>query len=100
MEFKQPKICRICGAEFLPHNSNQRFCDPECQKQGNRERVKRHYYATKKIKTFDEKIDRKIEIGQRKLSRHEDPNTSLNDVAKLAAAAHMTYGQYVMKYNI
>ena len=97
MEFT-PKICRICGAEYLPHNSNQKYCSLACRKEADLAR-QRQYNANVKMRmmTIDEKIDRKIEVGLARRTRRE---SSLNEIARRAKEAHMTYGKYVQKHNI
>lgn len=42
------RTCKICGKEFVPSNSNEKTCSPECHDE-NQRRVKnagaRRYYA-------------------------------------------------------
>lgn len=98
MEFK-PKICTICGSEYVPHNSNQRYCGPACRKQGDLARQRR-YNASAKMRTVDEKIDRKIEVGIAKRERRMNAGLSISEISRRAAEAHMTYGEYVFKYGV
>ena len=97
-----PKICKVCGAEYVPHNSNQCYCGAACQKVGHNERQRYYDNNVRKrlIMTLDDKIDRKIEVGMSRRERHRDPNVSLNEVARRAAEAHMTYGKYVLMHKI
>lgn len=100
MEY-QPKICMICGSEYMPHNSNQRYCGPACRKEGDLARQRRYNAEAKmRMMTVDEKIDRKIEVGIARRMRRINAGLSLTEVARRANETHMTYGKYVTKYNI
>ena len=90
------RICKICGAEFTPYNSNQKYCGAECSRHGEIAR-RRRYEAEEKLRimAIDEKFNKKIENGLARRKRHRDLNGSLNEVANSATNAHMTYGKYV-----
>lgn len=93
----EPRICRICGADFLPHNSNQCYCGAECQRIGYHARSVRYNAELKRrIMVADSGIE--IDLAQK--HRRSKPIISLDEVARRAREAHMTYGKYVMKHNI
>lgn len=45
----KPKQCKHCGKDFLTTNPNQKYCTPQCSKDGRRacKRAYRRWYAQK-----------------------------------------------------
>lgn len=88
------KVCAICGKIFQATRSNAKYCGEECTRDGrnihsralkarNREKIRaqaRQRYRNKK----------------RQLCNRHRP-ASLSDVAALARAQHLTYGQYMAR---
>ena len=71
------KPCLFCGKNFKPKKIDQTYCCKECRNKDYRKQ--RKWDHPKKVKTY-------------KVTKNND---SITDIAKLARAAGMTYGQYV-----
>jgi len=78
-------ICSICGREFEGRASNAKYCSHECMKEGarisNRNRKRYRSQARKDLK----------------VERVRYTTSSIAEIAKMAAEAGMSYGQFVAK---
>lgn len=120
---KMVKICECCGAEFTPKKVNQKYCCPACANKGyyaklNEERRQMRAEATcvicgkptnraKTIKYCSKECyieARKRMFREARIKKAEKkpkkPVLSISEICRLAAAEHLTYGQYVEKYGV
>lgn len=75
--------CKLCGNTFEAAGSNAKFC-PECKK--TRSKVyKKHHKEWEQNKKARERAERKKAL-------------SIEEAAKMARDAGMSYGEYVLKY--
>ena len=44
---RESKICKICGAEFIPTNSSQLCCTKECMRENGRRQCNANYQKRK-----------------------------------------------------
>lgn len=73
------KICEACGKEFTSRRSNANSCSTECRKEINRKN------AT---------IRKRKILAQRRRTKQ---NLSVTEIAVLAKAHGMSYGEYVAR---
>lgn len=81
-------ICSICGREFEGRASNAKYCSYECMKEGARisNRNRKRYRSQKRKDLMTQQI------------RYS--TSSVAEIAKAAAAAGMTYGEYVGRFKV
>jgi hypothetical protein len=81
MPKQKPRLrtCEICGKDFITEAWSQRYCSDACQQEGIRKR------EAEKLKKLEAKS------GKRSMT--------IDEVAALARAKHMSYGQYVMLHE-
>lgn len=72
------KVCKICGAEFIPNIHQRKCCSAECTAKNNK--------SNDIIASREQRIKRKV--AKRKKSN------GINEVNAKAKAAGMSYGQY------
>lgn len=93
----EPRACAICGKMFRPASKCQKYCSKDCSKEAllaDRRKYNSDYY-------FDEKRKQSEAYERERIHRTRvTPRLSLAEVNRRAREAHMTYGQYVLKYNI
>lgn len=77
------RTCPICGREFT--DRTRKYCSPKCSKEGYRRRQAN--YSIKRYHTEKEK--------QLKESRGPRKESPLQEMARRAREAGMSYGQYV-----
>lgn len=54
MEPKQPRMCRICGEEFLAKTSRTQVCyEEECQDKAKKERDRKRYQKAREQKAVE-----------------------------------------------
>lgn len=80
---KEVKICPVCGGKVTA--KNRKYCSPKCSKEGYRRRQAN--YSIKRYHTEKEK--------QLKESRGPRKESQLQEMARRAREAGMSYGQYV-----
>lgn len=90
---KEPRACTICGEFFTPQRYNQICCGYVCRHKRAR-MVQREYQKNYKSEIHEQTPveDHKRIPATKKLT--------ITQIASLALAEHLTYGQYVAKYNI
>lgn len=71
--------CKVCGKEFQPVNWRQIYCGKECNIVANKRIQKERY---------------------RKEKTHRRGGLTIAEIALMARAEGLTYGQYVAKYRI
>lgn len=77
------RICPVCGGEVT--DRNRKYCCAECSKKGYlKNQIRRNKERDKRLKEEREK-----RAGQRR------PESPLEELARKAREAGMTYGQYV-----
>lgn len=82
------RICPVCGKEFEPQNSNQKYCSHDCRLQVKiQDAADRRKTFWQEVKDENEKIKKK--------NYRKKPKQTVIDVAVLARQHGMTYGQYV-----
>ena len=74
---KKSKDCENCGKSFVPTNSRSLYCCAKCREE-----------SKKLMKT------------QRKKTGMTKNNLSINEINKAALKEHISYGQYVAKYEL
>ena len=79
----------------MPQSSNQCFCSDECRRQGAREQRREYDRAARSLRN-DEFAKEKRD----KSTKRRKPAISLQEAARLANNAHMTYGKYVLTHKI
>ena len=82
------KICKICGAKFIPRNSKMFTCgSEECQRlRGN--------------KSANEKHEKEKAQKVRKARKQAERKAKIVDIAVAARQEGMTYGQYVAMHGL
>lgn len=79
------KICPVCGRKFI--HRNRKYCCAECSKKG---------YLKNQTRRNKE---RRLKGGMMRRIEHPKPESTLQEKARKAREAGMTYGQYVaMEY--
>lgn len=76
-------ICPYCGLEFVQTHGSQKYCSDICA------------YEAKKERTLDRYWDQQPERKPEHVKKTRKRKLTLQQVAALAKAAGMTYGQYV-----
>lgn len=112
-------VCPVCGDEFAPATSNQRYCTKDCAAAARRAYARRpavelvcpvcgksfvkHHgqqkYCTPECRERNEKGDFYLDMPQRVYKSPGGNQGGIAAVAAQARAAGMTYGQYVSKYG-
>ena len=88
----EEKVCAWCGNVFQLKNNFQKYCSDDCRKSAEMKRITayrkshREHYAQYRAKKRDENRLKK-EIRQARIS--------IDEYAKAARAAGMSYGKYV-----
>ena len=79
----EPKICAMCGAEFIPKRKRSQFCSNACRAESQNQ-------SYRSYKQYEKLYDIKP-------TKHQPvkPTQTIAEINALARAAHMTYGQYV-----
>lgn len=77
------RICPVCGKEFT--DRTRKYCSPKCSKEGYRRKQAKY-----SIDRYHTEKERRIEEAWE--PRKESP---LEEMARRAREAGMTYGQYV-----
>lgn len=77
--------CIICGKTYvvLPSEKERKYCSLECSHRG-----------------YSKNMQEKREEKKRVRKRGKKNMLSIEQIAKAAAAEHMTYGEYVNKYKL
>lgn len=83
------KPCKQCGKLFQPIRSTHVYCCGDCNRKAEKERYKKRVkYNAEKQREY--KAKKKLEEAEKKRKKN-----ALNEMAKKAREAGMTYGQYV-----
>lgn len=96
------KVCVVCGKEFDSFVNNQKTCSPVCRK-ANEERVWHERYERLKMQNATERVEAKEEKNNYPIphkKREKKKKLSIEDIAIMARAEHLSYGQFVAKYGI
>ena len=95
--FNETKTCQICGAEFLPSSSNQKYCGKLCSRVAYLARLSKYNAERRKNDALPEVTPVAPDPVP---PRRQKPAISLQEAARLANNAHMTYGKYVLTHKI
>ena len=85
------RVCPECGVAFTPKNATQKFCTEQCRL-AKKKRYNKEYNAERRIERKAYREERKAGESYKKNWRKAD---SLAELARLARAAGMSYGQYI-----
>lgn len=80
---EKTRICPVCGGEVT--DRNRKYCCEACSKKG---------YIKKQIERNKER-DQRLKEAQEKNTGRRRPESPLEELARKAREAGMTYGQYV-----
>ncbi len=84
---EKTRICPVCGGEVT--NRNRKYCCEACSKKG---------YLKNQIRRNKER-DKRLKEEKEKRAGRRRPESPLEELARKAREAGMTYGQYVgMEY--
>ena len=90
MKTGEIRYCKCCDKEFVFVNGGRReYCSAECQN-------------TMYVKRRREREAHYREVLKIKKARAMNPNTallSIDEIQRRAQAEHLSYGEYVKKYN-
>lgn len=102
--------CRCCGVEFEPKTNAQVHCSVKCRVKYNKykSRIRYKTYACNWCgKVFDSEKKKKycsddcrLIANRMKKNKALKHNNSIEEIARLATEAGLSYGQYVHKYNL
>lgn len=87
--------CQMCGIEFEPKASNQKYCGDECRKKAKRAQDE----AYQKAYGAEIRATRALLKVQPPKAK-PDPHRTLKDIVNAALAEGISYGAYVHKYGL
>ena len=91
------KVCAICGKIFQATRPTAKYCGEECTREGRN--IKARALKARNREKIRAQARQRYRIKKRQLcNRHRPP--SLSDVAALARAQHLTYGQYMARMQM
>lgn len=97
------RVCVICGKTYIARTSTQKTCSKECSQILNKQTRDKHLLkveAQKAMGTYENPWHKTYDEKPKPRKRQPKPKLSVVEIAVLARAEGMTYGQYVAKYNI
>jgi predicted nucleic acid-binding Zn ribbon protein len=109
---KTKKICPTCGKEFYTDTNAKKYCSKKCQKKLviKKEPMRKctcawcgAVFTTPRRRTYCTEECRLFANGKTRESRKPKPKKplfSLEQVARMAKEAGLTYGMYVQKNNL
>lgn len=106
------KVCAICGKKFIGGNS-AKYCSKECRIEMGYRRIKERrpkvftceycgmmFHGDRRNKYCSVECRRKADGGRNVKRKKKKTEMSIDQVAKLAREAGLTYGVYVAKMGL